>query len=195
MSKMQLAGEATLWSMVPSAEFSSWNPSHAGAPPSLHSSICRQVPDWFEWSFTSTQQALLAVARQPLIFAARRRDAGASVRRVPLALSHAQRCIASELLQAAMPERATVVALDGTGKSQSSEGFARRLGRWRDDGIADLAFMIGGANGLHGDLVQKAQLTLSLGAMTWPHLLARAMLMEQLYRAHTILSGHPYHRA
>ena len=100
----------------------------------------------------------------------------------------------AELLRAAMPDRATVVALDGRGKSLSSEAFAKRLGRWQDDGVADLAFAIGGANGLHPDLPRAAELTLSLGAMTWPHLLARAMLMEQLYRAHTILTGHPYHR-
>jgi 23S rRNA (pseudouridine1915-N3)-methyltransferase len=101
----------------------------------------------------------------------------------------------AELLRAAVPDRATVVVLDGTGKVHSSEAFARRLGRWRDDGVADLAFMIGGADGLHRELVRGAHLALSLGAMTWPHLLARAMLMEQLYRAHTILAGHPYHRA
>ncbi len=101
----------------------------------------------------------------------------------------------ASLLGAALPERATAIALDGNGKVHSSEAFAKRLGRWRDDGVADLAFMIGGANGLHRDLVQGAHFGLSLGAMTWPHLLARAMLMEQLYRAHTILSGHPYHRA
>ncbi|MDA1100970.1 MAG: 23S rRNA (pseudouridine(1915)-N(3))-methyltransferase RlmH [Proteobacteria bacterium] len=101
----------------------------------------------------------------------------------------------AELLRAAMPARAIVVALDGKGKALSSATFAQRLGRWRDDGVADLAFAIGGANGLHPDLTRTADLVLSLGAMTWPHLLARAMLMEQLYRAQTILSGHPYHRA
>jgi 23S rRNA (pseudouridine1915-N3)-methyltransferase len=101
----------------------------------------------------------------------------------------------AELLRAAMPARAVVVALDGKGKTLSSEAFAQRLGRWQDDGVADLAFAIGGANGLHPDLPRSADLVLSLGAMTWPHLLARAMLMEQLYRAHTILAGHPYHRA
>ncbi len=101
----------------------------------------------------------------------------------------------AELLRAALPARAVVVALDGRGKVLSSEAFAQRLGRWRDDGVADLAFAIGGANGLHPDFSRAADLTLSLGAMTWPHLLARAMLMEQLYRAQTILAGHPYHRA
>jgi len=101
----------------------------------------------------------------------------------------------AELLRAAMPARATLIALDGEGKALSSEAFASYLGGWRDDGIADVVFAIGGANGLHPELSRTAKLTLSLGAMTWPHLLARAMLMEQLYRAHTILAGHPYHRA
>ncbi len=101
----------------------------------------------------------------------------------------------AELLRAAMPAPATLVALDGKGKAVSSEAFATYLGGWQDGGIADVIFAIGGANGLHPDLPRAADLTLSLGAMTWPHLLARAMLMEQLYRAHTILTGHPYHRA
>ncbi len=65
---------------------------------------------------------------------------------------------------------------------------------WRDSGTADLAFLIGGADGLAEGLRQKAQLVLSLGAMTWPHLLVRGMLLEQLYRAQQILAGHPYHR-
>jgi 23S rRNA (pseudouridine1915-N3)-methyltransferase len=99
------------------------------------------------------------------------------------------------LLRGAMPDGATMIAMDGGGRALSSADFAKRLGRWRDDGIADLAFVIGGANGLHRQLVNEAHFTLSFGAMTWPHLLARAMLMEQLYRAHAILMGHPYHRA
>ncbi|MDE0941585.1 MAG: 23S rRNA (pseudouridine(1915)-N(3))-methyltransferase RlmH [Alphaproteobacteria bacterium] len=101
----------------------------------------------------------------------------------------------AEFLSNALPARATLIAMDETGKTLTSDSFAQRLGRWRDDGIADLAFVIGGANGLHPDLRRKADLILSLGVMTWPHILARAMLMEQLYRAHTILTGHPYHRA
>jgi 23S rRNA (pseudouridine1915-N3)-methyltransferase len=100
-----------------------------------------------------------------------------------------------ELLAAALPKGATVVTLDGCGQSLSSEAFATRLAKWRDGGTADLAFVIGGADGLDKPLVEKASLVLSLGAMTWPHLLARAMLAEQIYRAATILQGHPYHRA
>jgi 23S rRNA (pseudouridine1915-N3)-methyltransferase len=101
----------------------------------------------------------------------------------------------AELLAAALPKGATVVALDGRGHAMTSEGFASRLAKWRDGGVADLAFVIGGADGLDKTLLEKANLALSLGAMTWPHLLVRAMLAEQIYRAATILQGHPYHRA
>lgn len=101
----------------------------------------------------------------------------------------------AELLLAAIPAGAVVVALDERGKSLGSEDFARRLGRWRDDGVGDVAFLIGGADG-HGDAVrQRADLLLCFGAMTWPHMLVRAMAAEQLWRAQAILSGHPYHRA
>jgi 23S rRNA (pseudouridine1915-N3)-methyltransferase len=103
----------------------------------------------------------------------------------------------SELLLAALPaERAriAVVALDAGGKPLSSDAFAARLGRWRDEGRAGTAFLIGGADGLAPTALAAADLTLSLGALTWPHLLVRGMLMEQLYRAQQILAGHPYHR-
>jgi 23S rRNA (pseudouridine1915-N3)-methyltransferase len=98
------------------------------------------------------------------------------------------------LLLAALPAGATAVALDAQGKALTSEAFAQRLGRWRDGGVADLAFLIGGAEGLADTVRQRAALVLSLGAMTWPHLLARGLLLEQLYRAQQILAGHPYHR-
>ena len=100
-----------------------------------------------------------------------------------------------ELLLAAAPDKAVLVALDRRGKVLDSEAFAKRLERWRDDGVADIAFLIGGADG-HGDaLLRKVSLVVSFGAMTWPHLLARAMLAEQIYRAQQLLAGHPYHRA
>jgi len=99
-----------------------------------------------------------------------------------------------ELLLAAVPDRAMLAALDRRGKVLDSEAFARRLGGWRDD-RADVAFLIGGADG-HGEpLLGQASLVLSFGAMTWPHLLARAVLAEQIYRAQQVLAGHPYHRA
>jgi 23S rRNA (pseudouridine1915-N3)-methyltransferase len=99
-----------------------------------------------------------------------------------------------ELILAQIPDGATVIALDRRGKTLSSEEFATRLARWRDDGVADLAFVIGGADGLDRAVLRRAQLTLSYGPMVWPHLLARVMLAEQLWRASAILAGHPYHR-
>jgi 23S rRNA (pseudouridine1915-N3)-methyltransferase len=100
-----------------------------------------------------------------------------------------------ELLLQAAPAGARLVALDRRGKLIDSETFARRLGGWRDDSVPDVAFLIGGADGHAGSLLEKASLVLSFGAMTWPHLLARAMLAEQIYRSQQLLAGHPYHRA
>ena len=99
-----------------------------------------------------------------------------------------------ELLLAALPEDALLVALDEGGREFTSADFADRLQRWRLEGVKTLAFVIGGADGLAQPLVRRARLTLSLGAMTWPHLLARILLLDQLYRAQQILAGHPYHR-
>lgn len=98
------------------------------------------------------------------------------------------------LLAAAIPVGATVIALDERGRDLASTAFAERIGKWIDDGVADLAFVIGGADGLLPALRERAALTLCFGKLTWPHLLVRIMLAEQLYRAHTILTGHPYHR-
>ena len=100
----------------------------------------------------------------------------------------------AELLLAALPKGARLIALDERGKALASSNFAALLGRWRDEGVQDLAFAIGGAGGLDATLRQAAALTLALGPMTWPHLLTRALLAEQLYRAQSILAGHPYHR-
>ena len=99
------------------------------------------------------------------------------------------------LLLAAVPPRATIWALDGRGKALSSEALAETLGKRRDSGDSDLALLIGGADGLAVPVLERASLRLSLGAMTWPHMLVRGMLAEQLYRAQQILAGHPYHRA
>ncbi|HUA53182.1 MAG TPA: 23S rRNA (pseudouridine(1915)-N(3))-methyltransferase RlmH [Candidatus Sulfotelmatobacter sp.] len=95
----------------------------------------------------------------------------------------------------ALPDGARMVALDERGKALDSVGLARQLGRWRDQGARDVAFVIGGADGLDRAVIERADLVLSLGPLTWPHQLVRVMLAEQLYRADTILSGHPYHRA
>ncbi len=100
----------------------------------------------------------------------------------------------ADLLLAALPPQAVLVVLDERGRAMGSMDFARRLGQWRDDGVGDLAFVIGGADG-HGDAMRsRASLLLGLGAMTWPHMLVRVLVAEQLWRAQAILAGHPYHR-
>lgn len=101
----------------------------------------------------------------------------------------------ARLLLDALPAGARVVALDERGKALDSAALARRIGQWRDQGVGEVAFVIGGADGLDESVLGRADLVLSLGPMTWPHQLARVMLAEQLYRAHSILAGHPYHRA
>jgi 23S rRNA (pseudouridine1915-N3)-methyltransferase len=101
----------------------------------------------------------------------------------------------SKNLSRALPSGAVVIALDERGDNLSSAQFAERLRGWRDSGAADVAFVIGGADGLPADVRKSAKLVLSFGRVTWPHLLMRALLVEQIYRAQQILDGHPYHRA
>ena len=98
-------------------------------------------------------------------------------------------------LSANIPDKAVVVALDERGDQVDSASFARSLARWRDEGAEETIFLIGGADGLSPELRRKAKLRLAFGAATWPHQLVRVMLLEQIYRAATILTGHPYHRA
>ncbi|WP_282605067.1 23S rRNA (pseudouridine(1915)-N(3))-methyltransferase RlmH [Pelagibius sp. Alg239-R121] len=100
----------------------------------------------------------------------------------------------SNLLRDALPKGATLVTLDERGKNLSSQEFAQMIGHWRDNGVQDLAFVIGGADGLHESLRDTATRSISFGRMTWPHMMVRALLAEQLYRAQSILAGHPYHR-
>lgn len=97
-------------------------------------------------------------------------------------------------IAALVPDMAVVVALDERGSSLDSIAFARHLGRWRDESVAHTIFAIGGADGLSPDLRRKAKLSMAFGSATWPHQLVRVMLLEQIYRAATILAGHPYHR-
>lgn len=99
------------------------------------------------------------------------------------------------LLRKALPKGALICCLDERGKVLTSPVFSERLAGWRDAGRGDVAFVIGGADGIARDLVAEADFKLSFGAMVWPHMLARVMLSEQLYRAATILAGSPYHRA
>ena len=98
-------------------------------------------------------------------------------------------------ISAAIPQKSVLVALDERGDNIDSADFARHLGRWRDAQVASTIFAIGGADGLSPDLRRKAKLRMAFGSATWPHQMVRIMLLEQVYRAATILAGHPYHRA
>jgi len=98
-------------------------------------------------------------------------------------------------IAALVPEKSVLVALDEHGDSIDSSAFARHLGRWRDESAVSTVFLIGGADGLSPELQRKAKLRLAFGEATWPHQLVRVLLLEQIYRAATILAGHPYHRA
>ena len=101
----------------------------------------------------------------------------------------------ADLLARAVPAGGVLVTLDERGKVMSSPDFAAMLARWRDGGRQDVAFVIGGADGIDPSLRAKADASVSFGAMVWPHMLVRVMIAEQLYRAATILGGGPYHRA
>jgi len=98
------------------------------------------------------------------------------------------------LLRKAVPDGAMLIALDERGKIKTSPDFANDLARYRDDGRGDIAFLIGGADGIDPELRAKCDGALSFGKMVWPHMLVRVMLAEQLYRAASILAGAPYHR-
>jgi 23S rRNA (pseudouridine1915-N3)-methyltransferase len=100
---------------------------------------------------------------------------------------------ADRLLQP-VPRDAVLVALDESGSELDSVGFAQRIATWQEQGHSTLVFAIGGADGLAKEVLERAETVLALGRMTWPHRLVRVMLAEQIYRASTILSGHPYHR-
>ena len=100
----------------------------------------------------------------------------------------------ASMLLKTLAEGSILVLLDERGKAMDSEAFATLLGNFRDQGKRDLTIAIGGPDGLDPSLYDKADATICLGKMTWPHQLVRILIAEQLYRAVTILSGHPYHR-
>lgn len=129
-----------------------------------------------------------------LAYLTRARDAGRALGFSSFALNEIDERKPEKFLEACAGAT-VVVALDERGKSLASEALAKQLAAWRDNGEARVAFVIGGADGLPGEIKAKAKLTLAFGAATWPHLLVRTMIAEQLYRAMTIVSGHPYHRA
>ncbi|MDI2112543.1 23S rRNA (pseudouridine(1915)-N(3))-methyltransferase RlmH [Commensalibacter nepenthis] len=93
----------------------------------------------------------------------------------------------------ALPDRSVVVSLDEGGKNYSSLVFANKIQGWIEES-RPISFLIGGAEGLHNIAIQRSDLILSLGSLTWPHMLVRILLAEQIYRAQSILQGHPYHR-
>lgn len=100
----------------------------------------------------------------------------------------------ADLLLAAIPTGATVFALDERGKEMRSTSFAKKLQSLQDQGASNLVFLIGGAEGFDQKIKDRANALISFGSMTWPHMMVRAMLCEQIYRASTILQGHPYHK-
>lgn len=107
--------------------------------------------------------------------------------------SEAQKAEADLLLKA-IPPRSFVVLLDERGKDMTSRDFAAHMEKWHERGTPELVFIIGGADGVTPDVRARADFSLGFGRLTWPHRLVRVMLLEQLYRAQQINSGHPYHR-
>lgn len=101
----------------------------------------------------------------------------------------------ASLLRRILPKGSLICCLDERGTVENSPAFARRMEVWRDAGWSDVSFIIGGADGIDNSLLNDADHLLSFGAMVWPHMLARVMLTEQIYRATSILAGGPYHRA
>jgi 23S rRNA (pseudouridine1915-N3)-methyltransferase len=114
----------------------------------------------------------------------------------PRAAASIERRLAEEAerLSGAVARDAVVIALDESGRNLTSRALATRIGAWQGARRSELAFLIGGPDGLDPALIQRADLVLALGRLTWPHRLVRVLLAEQLYRAGTILTGHPYHR-
>ena len=100
----------------------------------------------------------------------------------------------AKLLAKSVPDGAFLIAMDERGRNLTSPEFACQIARVRDDGTRDLVMMIGGADGLTVDLRTQCNMAMSFGKMVWPHMLARVMLSEQIYRACSILAGSPYHR-
>lgn len=120
-----------------------------------------------------------------------------SVKEIEIKKGSTRQRIAAEgdALLAACEPASIIIALDERGASLGSEALAQQFAKWQQEGNSCIACIIGGQDGLSPDVRTRATLTLSFGAMTWPHMMVRAMLGEQIYRIHTILSGHPYHRA
>jgi 23S rRNA (pseudouridine1915-N3)-methyltransferase len=97
-------------------------------------------------------------------------------------------------IKAMIPKSSMLIALDENGEDMTSPNFAKKIQAWQNSGQSHLCFIIGGADGLSTDLLKSADFKLAMGQMTWPHRMVKVMLLEQLYRANSILNGHPYHR-
>ena len=149
--------------------------------------ICEKLPAWVDAGFEDYAARLKHVLPLRCIDLA----LGARGKNADL-----KRALADEgtRMLAAVPKSSFVIALDGDGRTFSSEALAKQLAQWRELGT-DLAFLIGGPDGLAPVCLATAQLKISLGPMTLPHALVRIVLAEQLFRGHSILTNHPYHRA
>lgn len=112
----------------------------------------------------------------------------------PAATAPERKTKEAERLLAAVPDGAALVVLDENGKALKSRAFAKKIDHWQMAGYSQIAFIIGGADGLHESVLAKADLKLAFGTLTWPHMMVRAMIAEQIYRAWSINTGHPYHR-
>ena len=149
--------------------------------------ICEKLPAWVDAGFEDYAARLKHVLPLKCV------DLSLGARGKNADLKRALADEGSRML-AAIPKSTFVIALDGDGRTFSSEGLAKQLEQWRGLGT-DLAFLIGGPDGLAPPCLAAATLNISLGPMTLPHALVRIVLAEQLFRAHSILTNHPYHRA
>jgi 23S rRNA (pseudouridine1915-N3)-methyltransferase len=140
-------------------------------------SVGHKMPDWVA---VATQDY---VKRMPA-------DCSIEIKEIKPDLTPAKEAIK---IAAAIPKGSRVIALDERGKDQTTQNLATQLASWRQEGF-DIAFLIGGADGLDPSLKSNAQAMWRLSSLTLPHAMARVLLIEQLYRAWTILQGHPYHR-
>jgi 23S rRNA (pseudouridine1915-N3)-methyltransferase len=150
--------------------------------------VGHKMPAWINIGFNEYAQRMPREARVELIEVkpAARAGSGEKSTQQWLALEAGR-------IRAAMPARACIVVLDESGTSMATADLARRIERWRRDAV-DVAFVIGGADGTAGALKKEAAMLLALSPLTLPHGLCRVVLAEQLYRAVSLLAGHPYHR-
>ena len=139
--------------------------------------VGHKMPDWVT---TATQDYM---KRMPA-------DCSIEIKEIKPDLSPAKEAVKMSL---AIPKGSRVIALDERGKDQTTQQLATQLANWRQEGV-DIAFLIGGADGLDTSIKENAQALWRLSSLTLPHAMARVLLVEQLYRAWTILQGHPYHR-